>query len=118
MLRHSSRERRSDVQDEVAAGDRLGPAGVALEIGGGEGEPVPGVCASSVDERPHVGLAGKAAHAGAHPMARGQAAQDAVAADEPRPHGHENQTHGKLLARSGAREMGSRKAGVNEAAGA
>ena len=38
VLRHGDRKGRGDVQDEVAAGDRFRPAGVPLEIGGGEGE--------------------------------------------------------------------------------
>ena len=58
------------MQDEVAAGDRLRPARVAFEVGGGEGEPVAGFGARALQQRAHLGLAREIADGRADLMAR------------------------------------------------
>ena len=71
MLRHGEREGRGDVQHEVAAGDRLRPAGVALEIGGGERQPVVASGPGPLQERPHLRLPREIAEGRANLMTGG-----------------------------------------------
>ncbi len=85
------------MQHVLAAGDGFRPARVVFEIGGDEGQAIARLGAAFLQHGAHVALALQAPHRGAHLMARGQELQDAMAADEARPAGHQNCAHFRLL---------------------
>ncbi len=81
------------MEDEVAARDRFGPAGVPLEVRGGEGEPFETGRPRAFELAADFVAARWIAQGRADLVARGQGLQDAVSADEPGPARDQNQTH-------------------------
>lgn len=93
----AEREGRGDVENVVASGDALRPAGIALKIGGEEGEAVGkvgGIGSGLLEAGADFGLAAKIANGGADLMAGGEKLKDGVAADESGPAGDKNCAHG------------------------
>jgi len=71
--------------DIVAPGHRLGPAGVALQVGGEEAQPIPRIDALRREHRPHLGLARQLADGGADSVPRLEQLEDDMAADKAGP---------------------------------
>ena len=88
------RERRRHVQDVVAPGDRLGPAAVGGQIGGGERQPLARLDAARPHGGAHLVGAGQAAHGGAHLVPRAEQLHHAMTGDEARAAGHQHLAHG------------------------
>lgn len=91
MLRHAGRERRSDVKDVPAFGNRFGPAFVAHQIGMREGKRVARLGAADLQHRKNIGFAPGRAHRGAHAVASVQKRKDAMSAEKAGPAGHKHQ---------------------------
>ena len=70
------------MQDVVATGDGLSPAGVVFKIGGEKGQAAANVRARGFESGPDVGLALEISYGSADLMARGEELENAVAADE------------------------------------
>ena len=70
------------MQHEIAAGHRLRPAGIGLQVGGGERQRVAGFSSANFQHRAYVAFALQVSYRGADLMARGEELQNGMAADK------------------------------------
>ena len=97
VLRDRFRERRGDVQHEIAAGSRFLPAFAGSQVGGEEAQAFAGIGAVRAQQFAHAGFAAGVAHGGAHLVPGLQQLQQRMAADEAGTAGDEYVGHACLV---------------------